>query len=299
MVFFTLYGWLSGEPDFLQHNKPDSLHMGDFVLPIFIFASGMSLFFFSQKRKGNKTIFALDAIERFGKLAMVSFFLTLLMGNPPFTMDEVMLIAILSAPTLAFSFLPTILTYIGLILPPSIYILLAHAGSLPDFEAAYLGGYPTAIFYLPVMLFGFLTGKFVSEGKNTIPLAAAALILAILLLQMVPPYKMEASPSFMAFAALLAIILYQLAGRLIQIPSISTASTLFFEYLGRNSIRYWVMMFLFFIIPAKYYFFAAGYGKPLGLEPALAALASILFLAVLFVLSKTIDEVTAQGRKII
>ena len=44
MVFFTLTLKLSRNlPDILKHNVSGSLHLGDFVLPMFIFGSGISL----------------------------------------------------------------------------------------------------------------------------------------------------------------------------------------------------------------------------------------------------------------
>ncbi|MFA5412236.1 MAG: heparan-alpha-glucosaminide N-acetyltransferase domain-containing protein [Candidatus Micrarchaeia archaeon] len=296
MVFFTLYALLSNGPDFLLHNKPDSLHAGDFVLPLFIFASGMSLFFFTQKRKSRPAKYVLDSMERFWKLVLISFFLMLLLGAAPFTMDELMLIALLSLPTIVLALFPEIFIYAGILLPPALYLILLYTGSLPNFNAAYLGGYPAAIFYLPVMLFGFLAGKSVSEKKSLLPLFASMLVLTALLLFLVPPYKMEASPSFMALASLLSLILYICVERIISIPSFQSVPVLFFEYLGRNPIRYWVLMFLLFIIPVRFYLFAGGQHTA-GLEPAQAVLVSLAFSIILFLVSKLMDWIIWFRRK--
>ena len=52
MVFFTVTLRLSSDlPDPLRHNVWGSLHLGDFVLPMFLFASGLSLAYFLQKRE--------------------------------------------------------------------------------------------------------------------------------------------------------------------------------------------------------------------------------------------------------
>ncbi|MDD5096221.1 MAG: heparan-alpha-glucosaminide N-acetyltransferase domain-containing protein [Candidatus ainarchaeum sp.] len=289
MVFFTLYALLSGGPDFLMHNKQDSLHAGDFVLPLFIFASGMSLFFFAQKRKGSPKNYALDSIGRFGKLVLISFFLMLLAGAAPFTMDEVMLIALLSLPTLLIAVLPELFIYAGILLPPALYLALLSADALPDFSAAYLGGYPAAVFYLPVMLFGFLAGKSIYEKKGLLPIFAATLFLSVALLFLVPPYKMGASPSFMALASLLSIMLYICVGRAIRIRSLSALSPFFFEYLGRRPIRYWALMFVFFVIPVRFYLFANQMPAPVGLGPVQAASVSMAFLLFLFLVSKLTD----------
>ncbi len=56
MVFFTLILRLSDSlPVLIIHNVRESIHLGDFVLPMFLFASGISLVFFAKKRKKLKS----------------------------------------------------------------------------------------------------------------------------------------------------------------------------------------------------------------------------------------------------
>src|SRR5512143_3645043 len=100
MVFFSLTLALSDSlPEAIRHNVPGSLHLGDFVLPMFLFASGMSLFFFVQK-KGKGKHFVLDLMERFGLLAMIWLFLAPFSGGGFLEMDELMLSLLLSVPTI-------------------------------------------------------------------------------------------------------------------------------------------------------------------------------------------------------
>ena len=50
MVFFSLTIRLSADlPGPLKHNVRNSLHIGDLVLPMFLFASGLSLAYFLEK----------------------------------------------------------------------------------------------------------------------------------------------------------------------------------------------------------------------------------------------------------
>ncbi|MCK4718720.1 MAG: DUF1624 domain-containing protein, partial [Thermoplasmata archaeon] len=51
MVFFTVTLKLSSDiPDILRHNSSGYFHIGDLVLPMFLFASGLSLAYYIDKR---------------------------------------------------------------------------------------------------------------------------------------------------------------------------------------------------------------------------------------------------------
>ena len=168
MVFFTISYWTSANlPEFLKHNEADSLHIGDFVLPMFLFASGMSLVFFHEKRKGKKGYW-LDAIERFGKLVIISAILSIFSAGAFLGMDEVMLSALLFLASLLLLQLPeAYLVSVSLAIPTAYALITAYTGLLPGFGSAYLGGYPAAIFYLPVMLTGVMVGRRVESGEET------------------------------------------------------------------------------------------------------------------------------------
>ncbi|MCX6768473.1 MAG: heparan-alpha-glucosaminide N-acetyltransferase domain-containing protein [Candidatus Micrarchaeota archaeon] len=290
MVFFGIYAVLSSTPDFLQHNKPNSVHLGDFVLPMFLFASGMSLVFFAKKReKESKLNYALDCANRITQLVLISLLITLLTGRF-LQMEEVMLNALLFVPSLLLIILalPELAIAAIALLIFALYFSLSASGMLPDFSATYLGGYPAALFYLPVMLGGVIAGKRILEGKSTNSLLFASAIVFLALFLLSPPYKTDVSPSFMALAIFLSLILFG-AVEVLLAKSQSAISS-FFEYLGRNPIRYWLMLFLFFLIPISFYAFASGKHLPLELGAAESFLTLIFCVILLFVISKVVDS---------
>jgi len=103
MVFFTLTLRLSRNlPEILRHNVWESVHLGDFILPIFLFASGLSLAYFIQEREKQNT-FSRDVVKRFGKLALVGISLSFFSAYVFLGMDEVILSAILFIACVALS----------------------------------------------------------------------------------------------------------------------------------------------------------------------------------------------------
>ncbi|MBD3210104.1 DUF1624 domain-containing protein [Candidatus Micrarchaeota archaeon] len=284
MVFFTLTLRLSDSlPDALVHNAEESLHIGDFVLPMFLFASGMSMVFFARKRsRMKKSEYALDALERFGKLVLISVFLTPFSAGGFLHMDEVMLNAVLFLPAiilLGFSEVALAAVAVASVL---LYLGLQNFAMLPDFTEYYLGGYPAAAFYLPVMLAGAIAGRNLEHLEKIL---GAALIAAVLLLFVVPPHKMSASPSFMALSVVFSLAVFSL------VKNFKSGSL---EYLGRKPIRYWVLMFAVLLIPLGIYAEVAGWGAPLHLGWPLAVVVSLLCLPILFLLSKALDKLTGQ-----
>lgn len=287
MVFFGIYGALNSTPDFLQHNKPGSLHFGDFVLPMFLFASGMSLVFFAKRREKLAQLdYALDCANRLTKLILVSMLITLLTGRF-LSMEEVMLNAILFIPALLLIAFPEMAIAALALLIFALYFALSAFHMLPDFSAAYLGGYPAALFYLPVMLGGVIAGKRILQGKSTNPVLFASALLSIALLPLSPPYKTDVSPSFMALSVLLSLILFR-AVEILLAKSQSAISS-FFEYLGRNPIRYWVFMFVLLFVPLNFYAILSGRSIPLEAGDAQSFLLSILCAIFLFLVSKAAD----------
>lgn len=280
MVFFSLLARLSNElPDVLVHNRSFSLHLGDFVLPMFLFASGMSLVYFVKKRKkGTKQAYTLDIIERFGKLVIISFFLTPFSAGEFLGMDEVMLNAVLFIPAvilIGFSEMTIAAVGVGILVA---YLSLQQLMLLPDFSGHYLGGYPAAVFYLPVMLAGIIAGK---RMDKTGKLLLGAVVVALLLLALTPPYKMSASPSFMMLSVVFSLAVFAIS-RNLKIGQL--------DYLGRNPIRYWVLMFVVFIIPLTFYVAYTGEEPPkFSLDWMTALVLSVISTILLYFVSKIIN----------
>jgi len=168
------------------------------------------------------------------------------------------------------------------------YLALFYALSLPDFSGHYLGGFGAAPFYLPIMLAGVITGKRIDDTGALLPLSAIAVIIAIILALLVPPYKALASPSFMALSIFASLALFSLLRKVESEP---------LEYLGRDPLRFWILMFLALIIPLGFYFFMTKTDN-LGLDwPAALALSAGAVLA-LYALSKAIDCVASLTPRI-
>jgi hypothetical protein len=278
MVFFTLIIRLSNSlPDLIAHNVRESIHLGDFVLPLFLFASGISLVFFAKKRKKLKSQ-VLDILERFGKFVLISIFLSSFSAGELMGMDEVMLSAVLFLPVVFLvRFSDKVLAGIGIGVF-ALYFILQSAMLLPDFTLHYLGGYSAAIFYLPVMLAGAIAGKNLDKIKE---MFVISIIISIVLLAITSPHKMSLGPSFMALSisvSLLAFILVQ-----------KTRNEIL-EYLGKKPIRYWVLMFAVLIVPLDLYALSIGEER-VSIWWFDAVLASLMAMVLLFFVSKAIDAI--------
>ncbi len=281
MVFFTIIFRLSRTlPDFLIHNVRNSLHIGDFVLPMFLFASGMSIvFFFSKRKKVKPGIIAMDIAGRFGKLAMIALFLSPFSAGEALGMDEVMLSALLFIPTVILARYDV--KIIGAVAAGVIisYFVLAGIGGLPDFTENYLGGYQAAIFYLPVMLCGLIAGKMLDKTKE---LMIGFLGVAVLLMFIIPACKLCLTPSFMMLSVAVSMMVFE-ASKLIKSEKL--------EFLGRKPIRYWVLMFILMVIPMSIYEAYANTSLPLGLGAVEAFVITLLMLPLIYLVSNAIEVV--------
>ena len=140
MVFFTMLLALSSNiPDFITHNLPNSIHIGDFVLPMFLFASGMSIVFFREKHiKKGRLEYVLDIIERAGKLAIIWLFLSPFSAAGFMGFDELILGIILFLAVIIIAEFPEKAIVLGVAVPIIFYLILHYMGGLPDFSAHYI-----------------------------------------------------------------------------------------------------------------------------------------------------------------
>ena len=294
MVFFTVTFRLSSDlPDVLRHNVWGSLHMGDFILPMFLFASGVSLAYFLQKRKEkNQRQFIQDTAKRFVKLVFVGFVLSYFSSYRFFAMDEVVLCALL--------FLCCVFLYrldwriiLGIIFVINFsYLPLLSLTGEGIFIGNYLGGYPAAVYYLPIMLTGLLIGKgILSEGlwckKNTIILGVISSYF-ILFSIFIKIHKLIASPSFMMLAILVSFMIFAAVEWLFT----SFGSIKEIEYIGRKPLRYWISMYLVFIIPVWFYTEFTGESLPLQIPWIFGILLSLGIILLLWMTSHVIDYIS-------
>ncbi|MBN1170136.1 DUF1624 domain-containing protein [Candidatus Micrarchaeota archaeon] len=287
MVFFSLTIRLSDKlPDFLLHNAEQSLHAGDFVLPMFLFASGMSLVFYAKKRKKLKrTEYFLDIAERFGKLVLISIFITPFSVGQIGGMDEVMMSVVLFVPTLFLTgYSDRVLAAISIGIM-ALYLILGGMSMLPDFSLYYLGGYQAAVFYLPVMLAGAITARNINRMERLI---LPSLLVAIPLLAIIPPYKMVASPSFMALSIFFSLAAYYLI-RNVRIEQL--------EYIGKRPLYYWVLKWVVLTIPLTFYAIFSGYEKfPLSFGALEAAVMAMAGMIILYFVQVGLDYIVKRSR---
>ena len=255
MIFFTVTLRLSSDlPDSLRHNVWGSVHLGDFILPMFLFASGLSLAYFLRKReKEERKVFLVDVIKRFAKLAFVGVSLSFFSAYGFLEMDEVMLCALLFIACVALSRLDWKIV-LGIIFFINLsYIFLMQLNQVDIFIGHYLGGYPATLYYLPVMLTGLTIGKgIISEKlwceKNKI-FVVMIFIFFILFRVFIPINKMTASPPFIMLSILFSFLVFAVIE--IVLCNIGVMNKL--ENMGRKPLRYWVMLYIVFIIPLWFY----------------------------------------------
>ncbi len=305
MVFFTLTLKLSSDlPELLRHNVKGSLHLGDFVLPMFLFASGMSIAYFMRNREGvgNKDL-AVDVAKRFSLLAMVGLALSPISTRGTFEMDEVMLSALLFPICVILSKLNWVvsmsvmafitLLYLAVMNPAWSGIELASA-----FEGHYLGGYAAAPFYLPLMLAGLIIGRsFITDKKNSYQEVQVMILLVtalfLLSLMFVPIDKLAVSPSFMMLSILFCCLVLYVVSKIM--PHIGGLGEL--RYLGHKPLRYWILMYIFFIAPIILIANTTGTGNQLDLPWGMALLLSVCAALVLWMISQAIDIVDNRLKK--
>lgn len=243
MVFFSLVYNLSADlPQELKHNQKGTVAPGDFVLPMFLFASGMSLVHFWKKREGmNWAGLALDVVGRTGKLALAWIFLSPFSSGTMLGMDELALSLLLFIISLALVRLPDAALAGAAAVPFIAYFLLMGAGMLPDFQAYYIGGFAAVPFYLPISLAGVMVAR---KPDRSWVVVALMLALALALMLAVSPYKSEMSPSFIALSIAVSAGAYMLVERL---------GTRIFEYPGKKPLEFWILMYVLLIIPLVFY----------------------------------------------
>jgi len=293
MIFFTVLVRLTDQPGFLRHNVPFSFHIGDVVLPLFIFASGMSLFFFRKKREGKKRFdYAVDVAERLGKLALVSFFIFPFTSGEPLGMDEVMLIAVISIPSLLIAGFSEQAMLATAFLVLAGYSALDAFKMLPDFSAHYLGGYAAAVFYLPLMVFGMMAAKRIDNGKSIIPLAIISLIGSFIFLWTGPADKMAATPAFMMVSISICLLLYMML-EFFMARAKPNAMHDAIERMGRDPIRYWVLMFALAVAPVTFYAAFTTDSLPIGLPWPISVALALSCIPALCLASIAIDRLAS------
>ena len=297
MVFFTLTLKLSEDlPEVLRHNVHGSLHLGDFVLPMFLFASGLSLAFFLKKNeKKNHDNVLKNVSGRFAKLALVGLSLSYFSAAGFLEMDEVILSAILFIVCVMLSKLDW-KVILGIIFAiNSSYRVLIQFELTDIFTGHYLGGYPAAFYYIPIMLVGLAIGKgmiledlWCSGNKIIIGMAIRFFIFTWIL---IPIDKLAASSSYVMLSILFSIPIFLALNKALQNQEVrKNRFVKEMEFLGRTPLRYWFMMYIIFIIPVKIYVEIYDLRFPLQVPWHLGIAISLGVVILLWVISHIIDR---------
>jgi len=294
MIFFTLtLRFSSNLPDPLRHNVWGTIHLGDLVLPMFLFASGLSLAYFIQKREREKQdTFSRDVVKRFSKLALVGISLSFFSAYAFLGMDEVMLCALLFIVCVALSrfdwkVVLGIIFFINLS-----YIALIQLDQVSIFIGHYLGGYPAALYYLPVMLIGLTVGKgIISKGlwcKSNKITVTMIFVFFFIFWGFIPINKMTATPSFVMLSILFSFLIFTAIEKIVR--SVNSLGEL--EYIGRKPLRYWLMMYIVFLIPLRFYIEFSEQVLPLHVYWPICIAMSLGLMILLWGISHTIDYMT-------
>ncbi len=296
MVFFTVTLRLSRDlPELLRHNVWGSVHLGDFILPMFLFASGLSLAYFIQKREREKqNTYLRDVVKRFGKLALVGISLSIFSASGFLEMDEVTLSALVFIACIALSRLDwkvilCIIFFINLS-----YIALIQLDQVSIFIGHYLGGYPAALYYLPVMLIGLMIGKGIISKElwcksNKITMVMIV-VFFLIFWNFIPLNKMTASPSFIMLSILFSFLIFTVTEKIVC--GINSLGEL--EYIGRKPLRYWLTMYIVFLIPLKLYIVFSEQDFPLHIYWLIGIVISLGLIMVLWGISHMIDYITVS-----
>lgn len=239
MIIFSV-GIRIWDKSIFTHNVLHEVHVGDFVLPMFIFASGLSVYHFKQKYKND----FLRLIERSAVIFYVWVLLSVFIAGF-LKMDELILGGILFIPGyLLCNLRKEILLGMCVILLFSYPILNSIIN-----PTEYLGGFGSAYFYFSITLIGIL----ISRKESYI--LTFALILTIICMIFFPIDKTTASPSFMGAGIIFCILAYHLLIYLEKILKLDLYVDSFpikqLIFISKHPVACWIIMVVLMIIPIE------------------------------------------------
>jgi hypothetical protein len=205
-------------------------------------------------------------------------------------MDEVMLIALLFIVCLLLSKLDWKIG-MGIILIINFsYLILLNNGWDDVFLGHYLGGYYAVIYYLPVMLVGLYLGRGIIKDKlwckENLIIFCLIMIFFLITLFLYPIDKLSATPTFMMFSIIFSILMFTILNLILN--KIKNFTPL--EYLGRKPLRYWLMMYLFFMIPVILYSEHYNVPLPFEIEWYFGIIIALCFMVLIAICSIFIDR---------
>ena len=111
-------------------------------------------------------------------------------------------------------------------------------------------------------------------------------IFFIVLWAFIPLTKIPASPPYIMLSILLSFLVFAVMTKVV--PNVSFSRGL--EHIGRTPLRYWLMMYIVFIIPAIFYIESSGQNFPLHIHWPIGIALSLGLMILLWGISHIIDR---------
>lgn len=287
MFFFSFVATLSDSlPVFLTHNIPGKLLVGDFVLTLFLYCSGVSLALVCSRYKSvwMRQVWRKLCIRLF-QMVTVSVFVTPFSASAVLGMDEMMLNAVLTVPAFLVIACGRNWIWMTAFVVWAARDILVAFGVVPVLPADYLGGYPLAVFWLPIILGGALVWS-LSEREIALQLMVWVSLLVLSVVLSGWPDKMALSPSFGVLSICVALLMLLVFRRY-------SVRCYWLEYFGSKPLRMWCMMFAL-LGPVRLYAEVAHKRMMLGLSPFNAVLASVAWMGCCYWLSRGWDALSLR-----
>jgi hypothetical protein len=289
MFFFSFVLTLSDSlPLLLAHNVPGKLLPGDFVLSLFLFCSGISLAMVRARYPHLRDWGLWRRVgTRIGQMVLVSLVITPFSVGRVLGMDEMMLNVVLTIPALLLigwgqgGIWSTAVGIWG------VYLVLAHMRLMPEPPIQYLGGYPMAVFWLPMLLGGALVHSApVREILRQLSMWLVLLVAAVLLGGL--PDKMRVNPAFGTLSVVCCLVVH-------GVLRYFSLRCRWLEYFGSKPLRMWALMFCL-LGPVRLYGEIALKRSVLQLSSMTAVLISIGWIGCCYCISRGWDRVAKGGK---
>lgn len=289
MFFFSFVATLSDQlPVLLRHNVLGKLLPGDFVLSLFLFCSGLSLAMLRSRIISLEIWSMLRKLSvRIGQMLLASVFITPFSVGAVLGMDEMMLNLVLTLPALVVFACKRVWIWgcaLGILI---LQAVLGVSGVLVPSPEVYLGGYPLAIFWLPIVLGGGLAWAHTAREVWTQALLWCGLLgLAVFFVGW--PDKMGIPSTFGLMSIVISLVLLGILRHF-------SLRCRWLEYIGGKPLRMWILMFVL-LGPIRLYAEVELRRMSLSLSPLVACAGSFAWMWFCFMLSLGWDRMVLRNK---
>ncbi len=291
MFFYSVIASLARQlPPVLEHNIPGKLRIGDFVLSLFLFSSGMSLAILRNRYDSLWAVSLWRSVgRRLGMMLFASAFITPFSTGTFGGMDEVMLNATLTIPTLLLARGSVIITAGLFTCLSALYYALPQFGITVIQSNVYLGGYQGAVFFLPVLTAGATLRNSWRDRARRHAIMWGVVSIALYALSGTPD-KLVLTPSYIALSCFVSTSILWALGYFALVNNV-------IEYFGRYSLRMWCLMFVL-IAPARLYAETSLHAFQLTFQAWQAVIIAIAWMSLCYALSKGWDALGTMEKAV-